>query len=91
MHSAIVCCDCPGIPQRARAACKVKVTREDQPVFAGHSAVSTLLDRLPQGTPVEQHIRACSKSHEKYAYYFKWDGDGAILKKYNLLTGRKVE
>lgn len=90
MDSAIVCCDCPGIPQRARAACKVHITAEPQAVFAGRASVCTLAERLTPGTTIEQHVRACSRSKEKYAYYFCWNEKGDILKKYNLLTGKEV-
>ncbi len=90
MSRAIICCDCPGIPARAKAAYSAKIKGELPKVYEGKNAVSGLADRLPQGTNIEQHIRALSKNKEKYAYYFVWESDGTITTKYNLLTGRNV-
>lgn len=90
MDEAIVCCDCPGIPQRARAAYKLKISPDSVAVFAGRSSVCSLRERLPSPSSIADHISACSRSKEKYAYYFKWDDKGAILRKYNLLTTSEV-
>lgn len=89
MPRAIICCDCPGVLPRARAAYTVHIKQPVPPIYEGRGAVSALADQLPQGTPSEQHIRALSRSKEKYAYYFEWDG-AQITRKFNLLTGKEV-
>ena len=90
MHRVVVCCDCPGIPARARAAYAVKIKGELPDVVEGKNSICSMAERLPHGTPISEHIRALSKNKEKFAYYFEWEEDGTITKKYNLLTGRSV-
>lgn len=89
MSNAIVCCDCPGVLPRARAAYTVHIKKPVPRIYEGKSSICSLADSLPSGSPIEQHIRALSRNKEKFAYYFEWN-DTAIETKFNLLTGRKV-
>lgn len=89
MPRAIICCECPGILPRAKAAYTVHMRQPVPPIYEGRGSVSALADTLSQGSLIEQHIRALSRSKEKYAYYFEWD-DKHIIKKFNLLTGKEV-
>lgn len=86
---AIVCCKCQGVPKHAEAMYKV-IKKEVAPIaWYGHR-LPVLLETLPQGTPIYEHVLACSKSTRKFAYLFEWDMDGKITKMYNLLNGKEI-
>ena len=87
MGNAILCCDCQGIPERARAAFKVKFKGE-APVYAGRNAISGLWPKL-EGN-IAEYVRGLIRNKDKFAYYMEWDMDGTVTLQYNLLNGRNV-
>lgn len=88
---AIVCCNCPGIPLAAKATCRV-VTKAAAPiVWFGKNRISVLLSLVPQGSEIYQHLMACAKTTNKFAYLFEWNVDGTLLKRYNLLSGKEIK
>lgn len=85
--SIILCCDCPGIPQRAEAAAKIHSFRPPA-MYIGKNAISGIAPTLPE--EVRKYAQALTRNKEKFAYYFEYNIDGHVTFKYNLLTGKEV-
>lgn len=87
---AIVTCACEGVPLSAQATWRVMSSEQMPITWSGHR-ISVLLSLVPQGSPIYEHILACSKNSGKFAYLFDWDADGNIKKIYNLLSRKEIK
>lgn len=87
LRKIVLCCDCPGVPQRAEAAARL-LTHEYPVMYIGKNSICRIFDQLT-GDMLE-HAKALSRTKGKFAYYFEYALDGAIKLKYNLLTNKEV-
>ena len=87
---ALITCECAGIPLRAQAAYQV-LFKEKCPLTWKGTRISILMELVPQGSPIYEHLKALSNKQGKFAYAFEWDVDGNIKNKYNLLNGKEIK
>lgn len=92
VNKIIVCCECEGIPNRAKFGFSILFKDDEVPeIVIGQSKIIKYSEKFPFDSIGARRLRAIAKSSDKFAHYLEVNADGEVKKQHDLLKGRRIQ